>query len=163
MNGVKYSEKKRHDERKTIRRIIMNERLYRNNFYFFELGFIFVLIPILIGSLISAPFLYFYAVLQEYRMWPIIVLVALIIFAQIIAFQYFIRRFYLEPNNMSLGQFLRHRYDFNKVKKKEKKEENEPTLTWYSDLDNFILKIRSEMKEQTEKIYSSVLDYYQIE
>ncbi|NHJ05709.1 MAG: hypothetical protein EAX90_12865 [Candidatus Heimdallarchaeota archaeon] len=163
MNGFKYSQKKTQNEKKIIRKIIMKEKLYNRNFYFFELGFIFVLIPVLIASFVSAPFLYYYMVTQEFKVWPIIVLASLIVFSEILAIQYFVRRFYLEPHNMTFGQYLRYKFDTRIENIKSRDENKEPTLTWYSDLDDFIDRIRFEMKEQTEKVYSSVIDYYQNE
>ena len=162
MNGVKYRIR-RTNERKSLRNMKFNERVYKNNFFFFEFGFIFVIIPLLVISFVSVPFLTYVALTGNVPIWPIIIVAIIIIFSQIMAIQYLVRRFYLEPHNMTFGEYLRYLFDKRIDKMKMGDFAEEKNIAWYDELDPFIEKIRNEMREQTEKIYSSVYDSYQIE
>ncbi|MFW9925123.1 MAG: hypothetical protein ACFFDW_17775, partial [Candidatus Thorarchaeota archaeon] len=104
-----------------------------------------------------------YIIIKEFLVWPFIVLFSLIAFIQIMALQYFVRRFYLEPNNMSLGQYLRHIYDRRKNKQQRMNDDFIPVKSWYDNLDSFQSKVKEEMKEQSDQLFAQFLDQYNLE
>lgn len=161
LNGVRYQTQNR-NERRQIRKMIASERFYERNFALFEFGFIFFVIPMLVLSFVSVPFLYFYILTKEFLVWPFIVLFTLIVFIQIMAIQYFVRRFYLEPNNMSLGEYLRFKYDKRKEKQERVREGYIPEATWYENMDDFHFRLKQEMREQSDQLFSQYKNQYKI-
>jgi hypothetical protein len=146
------SKRKRKREETNFRRIKIKEKFYKRNFYFFEIGFIAIALPVLIIALTSIPILIFFTITQYFQLWPFIILGALIAFFQIIAIQFFVKKYYLNPYNMTFGEYLRFRFDERNV---TDVVENKPKKTWYDNLDEFIIQIRNTQREQTLRIYAA--------
>jgi hypothetical protein len=133
-----------------------HERFYKNNFFLFEISYIFLAIPMLTIALASVPILMFYTFAQKFYLWPMVIVAILIVFFQLTAIQYFVKRYYLEYHNMSLGEYLRYRFDNYRNNRQNDKQKKIVEPTWYDDLDEIIDRIRKQREEQTEKIYSEV-------
>lgn len=158
MNGTKLKASTQRNQRRQLRSLMASERQVRNNFYFFELGFIFVVIPVLVIAVVIGPTLQYFAITQKYHLWPFFVISAIIVFFEVLAIQYYLKRFYLDPHNMTLGEFLRFKFD-SRFKRSEFKEmEQENNISWYDDLDEFIRKIRLARKEKTDWLYATAYD-----
>ncbi|RLI63859.1 MAG: hypothetical protein DRP02_04125 [Candidatus Gerdarchaeota archaeon] len=145
--------KKRKKEPKTWQ-LAARERFYKRNFIIFEIGYILVAIPVLVVALISIPVLMYYAIKQHFYLWTIVATLVLIVFFQIYGFQFFIRKYYLSPNNMTLGEYLRMHYEIRLRKRKNKNKKPEKQTTWYDNLDEFILCIKTKQREQTMRLYA---------
>lgn len=153
MNGTKIENPR--IQRRKLRSIMASERREKSNFYFFELGFIFGIIPLLVVSFVIGPVLYYFTIEREFYLWPFIVVGILVAFFQIIALQYFIKRFYLDPQNMTLGEFLRYKFDARFRAANLSSEKGQNNLSWYEELDDFIMRIRAAQQEKTERIYAT--------
>lgn len=156
MNGTKIENPRA--QRRKLRSIIASERRVKNNFYFFELGFIFGIIPLLVVSFVIGPVLYYFAIEREFYLWPFVVVGILVAFFQIIALQYFIKRFYLDPHNMTLGEYLRYKFDIRFRAAEISSTKGQNNLTWYDELDDFILRIRAAQQEKTDRIYATAYE-----
>ncbi len=132
------------------------ERFYRNNFLLFEIGYIFLAIPVLTVALSSVPILMFYTFVKEFFIWPIIVVATLVVFFQIIATQYFVKKYYLDYYKMSLGRYLRYRFDYRRNRSKDEEQEIAREETWYDNLDETIDRLKKDRSEQSEYIYSNI-------
>ncbi|MHA1211483.1 MAG: hypothetical protein ACTSSH_03385 [Candidatus Heimdallarchaeota archaeon] len=144
--------KKRRGKVPNQRQMEAKDKAHTRNFIIFEIGFIVIAIPLLIVGFSSIPFSMYYAIVKDFRLWPLVFIGAAVAFFQILAMKYFVKRFFLDPYNMTLGQYLRMRYD-------ERFEDDEDASetkikVWYENLDEFIIKIKEEQKEQTYKIYT---------
>ncbi|MHA1366349.1 MAG: hypothetical protein ACTSP5_08070 [Candidatus Heimdallarchaeota archaeon] len=132
-----------------------HERFYKSNFIMFEIGYVLLAIPMLILALSSVPILMFYTLTQEFHLWPIIIVCILVVFTQITAMQYFVRKYYLNYHKMSLGQFFRYRFDLRRKRiNKGDQEEFYYEETWYEDLDEMIERVKNKRQEQTIRIYT---------
>ncbi|MCK4291344.1 MAG: hypothetical protein KAX09_10210, partial [Candidatus Heimdallarchaeota archaeon] len=153
LNSMKLrSERKKKTEKSSLRSIAIKEKFYKSNFYIFEIGFIIVAVPVLLVAITSIPILVYFTLVQNFELWPFIILGSLIAFSQILAIQIFVKKFYLTPYNMTFGEYLRFRYDERNV---IEKDENKPQKTWYDNLDEFIIQIRDTQREQTHRIYAT--------
>ena len=132
------------------------EKFYKNNFLIFEIGYIFLAIPVLTVALSSVPILMFYTFVKEFYIWPIIVVATLVVFFQIIGAQYFVKKYYLDYHKMSLGQYLRHKFDNRRNRLKNGVQEITSEETWYNNLDETINRLKKDRREQSEQIYSHV-------
>ena len=167
MNGNK-TEINSRLQRRQLRAMRLNERRIKNNFIIFELGFIFVIIPLLVLSFVLGPILFFFAVAQQFYVWPFVLYAVLVTFFEVIGIQYFLKRFYLEPHNMTLGEFLRYKVDRATGRIPDIDYKDQGNLTWYKDMDEFILRIKETRQAETERIYASAYDnqlsdYYEFE
>ncbi len=144
----------RKDKKKkiTIRKLIAKEKFYEKNFYIFEIGFIIIAIPVLVLALLSIPVLIYFTLAKNFHLWPFILLGVLIAFFQILALQYFVKRFYLDPYEMTFGEYLRFRFEDRR--RNQDDLEGKTPKTWYDNLDDFILRIRAEQREQTCRMYT---------
>ncbi|MHA1761566.1 MAG: hypothetical protein ACTSXA_13210 [Candidatus Heimdallarchaeota archaeon] len=132
-----------------------HERFYKSNFIMFEIGYVLLAIPMLVLALSSVPILMFYTLTQEFHLWPIIIVCILVVFTQITAMQYFVRKYYLNYHKMSLGQFFRYRFDLRRKRiNKGDQEEFYYEETWYEDLDEMIERVKNKRQEQTIRIYT---------
>ena len=147
-----HSERKKNTEKSSLRRIAVKEKFYKSNFYLFEIGFIIIAVPVLLVAITSIPILVYFTIVQNFQLWPFIILGTLIAFSQILAIQIFVRKFYLIPYNMTFGEYLRFRYDERNV---TIEDENKPQKTWYDNLDEFTLQIREAQRKQTYQIYAA--------
>jgi len=130
----------------------IKEKFYKRNFYIFEIGFIAIAVPVLIIAITSIPILVYFTITQYFQLWPFIILGALIAFFQITAIQFFVKKFYLTPYNMTFGEYLRFRFE---ERNKDDEDEKKPRKTWYDNLDEFIIQIRTTQREQTYRIYAT--------
>jgi len=144
---------KRRKKPPTAWQLAAQERFYKRNFIIFEIGYVLVAIPVLVVALLSIPVIMFYIIKQHFYLWPILATAILIAFFQILGFQYFVRKYYLQPNNMTLGEFLRMRYE-DRLRQRKLKEKPAPQKTWYDNLDEFIFRIKTEQREQTLRLYA---------
>ena len=146
------SKRKRKREETNLRRIEIKEKFYKRNFYIFEIGFIAIAVPVLIIALTSIPILVYFTLTQYFQLWPFILLGALIAFFQIVSIQFFVKKYYLTPYSMTFGEYLRFRFD---ERNETEEDENKPQKTWYDNLDEFIIQIRTTQREQTLRIYAA--------
>ncbi|MHA1124036.1 MAG: hypothetical protein ACTSO7_04695 [Candidatus Heimdallarchaeota archaeon] len=133
-----------------------HERFYKNNFILFEIGYIFLAVPMLVIALSSVPILMFYTFVQKFHLWPIILVAILVVFFQITAIQYFVKRYYLEYHKLSLGQYLRTRYNNRRRRLIDEDQESSKVETWYDDMEEIIERIKCQRREQTMSIYTKV-------
>ena len=153
LNSIKLrSDRKKKTEKSILRSTAAKEKFYKNNFYIFEIGFIVIAVPVLIAAITSIPILIYFTIVQNFQLWPFVILGALVAFSQILAIQIFVKKFYLTPYNMTFGEYLRFRYD---GRNKSEEEEIKPQKTWYDNLDEFIIQIRDTQREQTLRIYAT--------
>ncbi len=156
MNSMRAARFRKDKKKKTnIRKLFAQEKFYEKNFYFFEIGFIIIAIPVLVLALLSIPVLIYFTLVKYFQLWPFILLGVLIAFFQILAFQYFVKRFYLDPYEMTFGEYLRSRFEARR--RNQDDLEGKPPKTWYDNLDDFIMRIRAEQREQTCRMYT--MDY----
>ena len=153
LSSYKMPTRKRRKRRgSSMRSIEAKERFYKRNFYIFEVGFIVIAVPVLLIALTSIPILVYFTITQYFQLWPFIILGASIAFFQMLSIQVFVKKFYLKPYNMTFGEYLRFRFD-ERTEKIE--EEAKPPKTWYDNLDEFIVQIRTTQREQTYRIYAT--------
>ncbi|MBN1328403.1 MAG: hypothetical protein JXA54_02910 [Candidatus Heimdallarchaeota archaeon] len=143
--------KKKKDKQKSLKKLAANERAHTRNFIFFEIVFIIIAIPLLIVGLASIPISMYFAIVKDFRLWPIVIIGVVVSLSQILATQFFVRKYFLNPFNLTLGEYLRMRYDI-RIEKKEQGNENS-LKTWYDNLDEFIIRIKTEQREQTNRMY----------
>ncbi|NHJ86844.1 MAG: hypothetical protein FK734_15385 [Asgard group archaeon] len=148
--------KKRKAKQPSLKKLAANERAHNRVFLLFEIGFIIIAIPLLIAGFASIPISLYFAIVQDFRLWPFVIIGIAVTLAQILAIQFFVRKYFLTPYNLTLGEYLRMRYDERLVKKDSDK--NYSLKTWYDNLDEFILRIKNEQKEQTFKMYSKHIE-----
>ncbi len=159
MNGTKVNVQTQRNQRRQLRSIRSIERQTRNNFFFFELGFIFIIVPLLIVAFVMGPTLYYFAITQEFHLWPFYIIGVMMVFFELIAAQYYIKRFYLDPHNMTMGELLRYKFDSLFKQTKSKGLEGENNLSWYENLDDFINAIRLDRKEKTDRLYATAYNH----
>ncbi len=108
-------------------------------FYLIEGLFIFLGIPALILAIAIIP-MAMYAIITGgiYGTdWVLIVVVVLIVFIQILAIQYFVRKYILKPHNMKFGQWLRWKFSPTEIQKRrqEKAARSKKMDEWYASMD----------------------------
>ncbi|NHK32412.1 MAG: hypothetical protein FK730_13745 [Asgard group archaeon] len=160
MNSVRKTHYRKGKKPKIIRQLATRERFYKSSFYFFEIGFIVFAIPILIIAFVSIPITMYFALTKYFQLWPFVFLGIVIVGFQIFAIQFFIRKFILKPNNLTFGEYLRMRFD-ERYKRKEP-EEKITHKTWYDDLDEFIVRMKNEQRDQTLQIYARNHPHFQM-
>ena len=129
-----YIESEKKPKRKKAKKSNMRDmqKFYKRNYYFFELSFTFVAVPTLVISLASVPLLLFYTFSKQFVTWPLIITASLIVFFQIIAIQHYVRRFHLEPHNMTIGQYLRYLFDRRSHREIDQKNlSSKEHIEWY--------------------------------
>lgn len=100
--------------------------------------FIFVGIPMVIFAIAIIPVAMYLVITGEQEtIWPIYLIVALVVFFQILGVQYFIRKWVLEPNKMTFGQWLRWRFSPKEIRKRreERRTRSRKMDEWYDGLD----------------------------
>jgi hypothetical protein len=152
MTTVKRSNYNKRRKSKTIRQIKMRDRFYRSSFYVFEVGFIIVAIPALIIAILSIPVSLYFVIAGRFAYWPFVLVAVLITIFQFVGIKLFVKKYILDPYNLTFGEYLRMRYD--ERMKKEDRETVKEHITWYDDLDIFIDKIKTSQREQTYQIYA---------
>jgi hypothetical protein len=159
MQGFEESSKKeKRIFRRKLRASKRHEKFYKNNFIIFEIGYILLAIPMLVITFSSVPLLMFYTLSQEFHLWPIIIVCVLVVFSQITAIQFFVKKYYLSYHNMSLGEFLRYRYDIRRSRLTDEEKQSIKEESWYEDLDEMIERVKNRRQEQTIRIYNQVYD-----
>jgi hypothetical protein len=148
-------------DRRITSKLKAQERFYKWNFYLFEISYILFALPVLVISLVSIPVLYYVILTKGFPLWISILIGITIAFFQILCVRYVFKRFVLHPNEMSLGQFLRHQYITTIQKKKPKESEiknisQNKNNSWYASLDEFIFKIKEQQRRQTEEVFRRV-------
>ncbi|MEA2070667.1 MAG: hypothetical protein U9O98_05185 [Asgard group archaeon] len=106
-------------------------------FFLFEGLFIFAVIPAVIFAMAVFPVATYLAITGADIIWPMYVIIGIIVFFQILAIQYFFRRYVLEPHNKTLGQWLRWKFSPKEIRKRRKeKEENTMKIQkWYQGME----------------------------
>ncbi|MBN1329017.1 MAG: hypothetical protein JXA54_06045 [Candidatus Heimdallarchaeota archaeon] len=108
-------------------------------FYVIEGIFIFIGIPALVIAIAIIP-MAMYSIITQGKFgtdWVLIVVAVLIVFIQILAIQYFVRKYILKPNNMRLGQWLRWKFSPTEIQKRraEKAERSRKMDEWYASME----------------------------
>jgi len=110
-------------------------------FYLIEGAFILIGIPILILAIGVIPVSMYLIVTQGEGAlgvtWPLAIMGIFIVLAQILAIQYFVRKYVLEPHKMSFGEWLRWKFSPTEIKKRraEKLERSRKMDEWYDGMD----------------------------
>ncbi|RLI74110.1 hypothetical protein DRO91_01340 [Candidatus Heimdallarchaeota archaeon] len=118
-------------------------------FYLIEGLFIIIGVPALVVAIGLIPIAMYVIIRGETNIvWPLYVLAVAIIFFQILALQYFVKKYVLEPHKMRLGQWLRWKFSPKEIKKRrlERQERTRKMEAWYGGMD----KVKEE-KEQIKK------------
>ena len=100
--------------------------------------FIFLGIPLIIFAIAIIPVAMYLVILGEQEtIWPLYVIVALVVFFQILGVQFFVRKWILEPNKMTFGQWLRWRFSPKDIRKRreERRARSRKMDEWYDGLD----------------------------
>ncbi|MFW9922863.1 MAG: hypothetical protein ACFFDW_06190 [Candidatus Thorarchaeota archaeon] len=118
-------------------------------FYVIEIAFIFLGIPIVILSIGFIPIAMYLIITeggQTDNNWIFYLFGVVIIFFQILGLQYFFRKWILQPNNMTFGEWLRWKFSPSEIKKRryERIERSRRMDEWYSGMER--------VKEMNEKI-----------
>jgi len=116
-------------------------------FYLIEGMFILIGVPALIIAISIIPLAMYVIIRGETNIiWPLYVIAGVIVFFQILALQYFVRKYVLEPHNMSFGRWLRWKFSPKEIKKRraERLAKTRKMEKWYSGLDK--------VKEEKEQI-----------
>ena len=69
--------------------------------------------------------------------WPLAIMGILMVLAQILAVQYFVRKYILTPNKMTFGEWLRWKFSPTEIKKRraEKIARSQKMDEWYDGMD----------------------------
>lgn len=115
-------------------------------FYLIEGLFIFVGIPVIVLALGVIPVAMYLVITGNNNViWPLYLFGVLIVFFQILGIQFFVRKWILEPNKMTFGQWLRWRFSPSEIRKRrdEKRARSRKMADWYDGMDR--VKERSDM------------------
>jgi hypothetical protein len=69
--------------------------------------------------------------------WPLAIMGIFIVLGQILAVQFFVRKYILQPNKMSFGEWLRWKFSPTEIKKRraEKIARSQKMDEWYDGMD----------------------------
>ncbi|HUT80914.1 MAG TPA: hypothetical protein VMZ29_06905 [Candidatus Bathyarchaeia archaeon] len=110
-------------------------------FYLIEGLFIFIGIPALIIAIAIIPMAMYSIITHgggELGLdWILIVVAVLIVFIQVLALQYSVRKYILKPHNMRFGQWLRWKFSPTEIQKRreEKIERSKKMEEWYASME----------------------------
>ncbi|NHJ32779.1 MAG: hypothetical protein FK732_07945 [Asgard group archaeon] len=110
-------------------------------FYLIEGLFILVGIPFLILAIGVIP-VTMYLIITEGEgslgvTWPLAIMGIFVVFFQILAVQFFVRKYVLEPHKMTFGEWLRWKFSPKEIKKRrqEKIARSQKMDEWYDGMD----------------------------
>ena len=115
--------------------------IYVFMFYMIEGMFILVGIPILMLAIGVIPVsMYLIITKGEGRLgvtWPLAIMGIFMVLFQILAVQYFVRKYVLEPHKMTFGEWIRWKFSPTEIKKRreEKIARSRKMDEWYDGMD----------------------------
>lgn len=115
--------------------------IYVIMFYLIEGAFILFGIPILMIAIGVIPVsMYLIITKGEGALgvtWPLAIMGIFMVLAQILAVQYFVRKYILQPNKMTFGEWLRWKFSPTEIKKRreEKIARSQKMDEWYDGMD----------------------------
>ena len=142
------------------------DTIYVILFYLIEGLFIFIGIPFLVFAIAIIPTAFYVIIKGEQNItWPLYVVGAIIVFCQILAMQYFIRRYILKPHNKTFGEWLRWKFSPTeiKIRRLEKQERSRKMEKWYDNLDKVQANKEKLIEEQSYNLRSKWQDEPQAE
>lgn len=113
--------------------------LYVVMFYLIEISFIFIGIPVIILALGFVP-IAMYLIITEGGTaddsWIFYLFGVVIVFFQILGLQYFFKRWILEPNKMTFGEWLKWKFSPTEIRKRrdERRMRSERMDKWYDSM-----------------------------
>ena len=126
--------------------------IYVVAFYLIEGLFIFIGVPVIVLALGVVP-IAMYLIITEggggNTQWIFYLFGVMIVFFQILALQYFIRKWVLEPNKMTFGEWLRWRFSPKEIKKRreDRRLRSQKMDEWYGGMDRVKMR-REQLKEE---------------
>ncbi len=116
--------------------------IYVFMFYLIEGLFIFIGIPFLMLAIGVIPVAMYLVITRggvsdQINLYLTIGAGVLVVFAQIMGAQYFVRKYVLEPNNMKFGEWMRWKFSPTEITKRraEKIARSEKMDKWYDGMD----------------------------
>ena len=107
-------------------------------FLIIEGVFIFIVVPFLILVIAILP-LALYVIISEGQgvQWALYLIAVVIVFLQVLALQFFFRRYFLEPHKMTFGQWLRYSFYPKEIQKRrrDKLERSRKLAKWYDGME----------------------------
>jgi hypothetical protein len=107
-------------------------------FFLVEGAFVFIGVPILVIAVGFLPVAMYLIITQgAHVQWFFYTFVVLIVFIQILALQYFVKRFILEPHKMNFREWVRYRLSPSEIRKRrdEKRARHKKMEQWYAGMD----------------------------
>lgn len=128
-------------------------------FYLVEGMFIFLGIPMLVLAIGVIP-VAMYVIITEgrYTQWPLYVAGVFVILLQVFGVQYFLRKYVLEPNNKSFGQWIRWKFSPTEIRSRraEKREKSEKIKEWYDGFDRVKDHKERLKEEQSQELFKEL-------
>ena len=121
-------------------------------FYLVEGAFVFIGVPILVLAIGFIPVAMYLIITQgEGVVWFLYGFVVAIVFFQILALQYFFKRYILHPNKMSFRQWVVYRFSPSEIRKRraEKQARHKKMTEWYDGMDR-VHKRNEEYKDEQQ-------------
>jgi len=122
-------------------------------FYLIEGIFIIIGIPFLMLAIGVIPVsMYLVITKGEGRLgvtWPLAIMGIFVVLFQILAVQYFVRKYVLEPNKMTFGEWLRWKFSPTEIRKRreERIARSRKMDEWYDGMDR-IHERKAQLKEE---------------
>jgi len=122
-------------------------------FYMVEGLFIIVGIPILMLAIGVIPVAMYLVITKGEGVlgvtWPLAIMGIFMVLFQILAVQYFLRKYVLEPHKMTFGEWLRWKFSPTEIKKRrqEKIARSQKMDEWYGGMDK-IHERKAQLKEE---------------
>ncbi|NHJ39501.1 MAG: hypothetical protein FK731_05660 [Asgard group archaeon] len=128
-------------------------------FYLVEGMFILLGIPMLVLAIGIVP-VAMYVIITEgkYVQWPLYIAGVLVIILQVFGVQYFLRKYVLEPNNKTFGEWLRWKFSPSEIRKRrdERREKTKKIEEWYDGFDRVKDQKERLKEEQSEALYKEL-------
>jgi hypothetical protein len=128
-------------------------------FYLVEGLFILIGIPFLMLALAIIPVSMYVIITEGNRiLWPMIVFGIVMIFIQVFALQYAVRRYILQPHNKTFGEWLRWKFSPREIKKRrdERRERTKKVEEWYDGIDRVQAQKEYLKEEQQRDLYDKL-------
>ena len=136
----------------------LKERFYKVSFYVIEALWILVVIPLIIFVCFITFSTVWRMIKPENSTWPIYLIVISIVFFQLLAVQDFIRRYINKNYGMTVGQWIRWKFNpTERAKRKATKNTSTQKLdTWYQKVNQ----IKTDIEDlETKEAYDNWIDW----
>ncbi|NHK29791.1 MAG: hypothetical protein FK730_00470 [Asgard group archaeon] len=128
-------------------------------FYLVEGLFILLGIPLLVLAIGIVPVAMYVIITQgRYAQWPLYVAGVVVILLQILGIQYFLRKYVLEPNNKTFGEWLRWKFSPTEISRRraERRAKSKKMEEWYDGFDRVKDQKEKLKEEQSEELYKEL-------